>query len=243
MKRIRARAIVAILVLALVGTAVSAQTYKVAISQIASSAIMEQLVKAIADAAGVTFDIQVVPAARAVYLIEQGQVDIQMPKGIITNPAKLKEQAFDFATTPLSRSAYVLYTAKNKNIDPAELKKGNPKGYKIETAMASVDTWEFAAMPSTNIDASLKKIDSGLIDGYLYSQISTDASLKALGLKSIKRQFYSYSLLGFTIKKGGIGGPVDKVITDGMNKIHASGLYDKIMGDLAKQGDYNNWQP
>ncbi len=243
MKRTRTAAVATLLAIVLTAAPAGAQAYKVAISQIASSATMESLAKAIAAAMGVTFEIQVVPATRAVYLIEHGEVDIQFPKGLPSDLSKAKDLAYDFAAVPLSRSAWVLYTSKSKPIDPAELKKGNPKGYKIETAAANVDSWEFAALPSSNIEASLKKIDAGLIDGYLYSQISTDAALRSLGLKTIKRQLYSYSLLGFTIKKGGSGGPVDKFLTEGMGTIRASGVYDKIMGDLAKQGDYDDWQP
>jgi polar amino acid transport system substrate-binding protein len=235
--------VIALLLVLLSCTMAVAETYKVAILQISATNTMVDLAKALADAQGVTFDIQVVPSARAVYLIENNQVDLVFPRSMITDPEKLKELKYDVAEAVLSRSAYVLYTNKLKSISPADLKKGNPKGYKIETAIANVDSWEFKALPSTNIEGSLKKIDSGAIDGYLYSQLSTDPPLKTLGLKSIKRQLYSYSQLGFNIQKGKAGSSFDKLISEGMKKIRADGTYDKIMGDLVKTGEYIDWQP
>jgi ABC-type amino acid transport substrate-binding protein len=243
MGRIRAKAMAAILIAALSGAVASAETYKVAIIQLQTSGVIESLAKALAEAEGVTFEIQIVPSARAVFLIENNQVDIAFPRSVITDPAKLKDLKFDYSAAVLSRSAYVLYTNKKSNIDAAELKKGNAKGYKVETNASNVNSYEFKALPSDNIEASLKKIDAGFIDGYLYSQISGDTALKNTGLKSIKRQFYSYSQMGFTIKKGTAGGALDKILVDGMKKIQANGTYDKIMGDLAKQGEYNDWQP
>jgi len=243
MRSITRKLLVFALLSVLTLTAAVGQTYKVAIPQLSASSIVEALIKALGEEEGVTMEIQTVPAARALYLLENGQVDILVPKSVITDAAKLAEQNFDYATPVLSRSAYVLYTNKSKNIDPAELKKGNPKGYKIETNTANVDSFEFKALPSSNIEASLKKVDSGVIDGYLYSQISSDAALKGLGLKTIKRQLYNFSELGFGIKKGGVNGVVDKLLVNGMKRLRANGKFDKIMGDLIKQGEYDEWQP
>ena len=46
-----------------------AQSYKVAIGQLPTIESFKSLVKAIGEAAGATFDVQVVPNARALYLI------------------------------------------------------------------------------------------------------------------------------------------------------------------------------
>jgi polar amino acid transport system substrate-binding protein len=223
----------------------TAAVINVAISQLspATTETFKNYMLAIAEETNSTFEIQIVPAARALYLIENNQVDIAMPKTIIRIPSMVKDFKYDYSTALLPSSAYVLYTSKSKNITAAELKKGNPKGYNIETNSSLVDMFEFKAQPSTSIEASLKKVDTGTIDGYLYSQISTDAALKTLGLKNIKRQYYKDSELGFMIKKGTIGSPIDKILVDGTNKLKANGKFDKFMGDAIKQGKYDDWQP
>jgi polar amino acid transport system substrate-binding protein len=237
------RLIAAIALLSAIAAAVGAQTYKAAIVQVSTSETFKSLLMAIGEEMKVTFDAQIAPGARTTFLIENKQVDVVMPSTALKAAAEIAALKYDYSTDTIYKNAYVLYTNKGKPIDIAELKKGNPKGYKIETGGANLTLFGFTALPSTSADGSMKKVDAGAIDGYLFSQTTSDAALKAAGVKNIKRQLYDYYDLVFLLQKGSRGGPLDKLISAGIAKLKANGRFDKIIGDVAKSGQYVDWQP
>lgn len=138
----------------------------------------------------------------------------------------------------------MLFTNKAKPVAVADLKNGNAKGYKIETDGSLLDYFPFAVTSSTSMEASLKKLDSGAIDGFLFSQGSADPTLKRLGLKNIARQYYDTYNAKFLLQKGAQSGPLDSMITEGLTKLKANGKYQEIMGPyLATAAKYVEWQP
>jgi polar amino acid transport system substrate-binding protein len=228
---------------AILCAALSAQSYKVAIVQVSTSESFKALVEAIGAATGAKFEVQVVPSSRVAYLVENKQADFGLPLLGVKDPAKTAALPYDYATASIYKNAFVLYSSKARPVDVAELKKGNAKGYKIESGGSNPNQYDFTASLSSNAEGSLKKIDAGSIDGYIYSQITTDGILKSTGLKSIKRQLYNDYELMFILQKGGRGGALDKLILDGMAKIKASGRFDAILGDIIKAAKYDDWQP
>ena len=144
----------------------------------------------------------------------------------------MKALNYDYSTAVMYKSSFVLFTNKSKPLDIADLKKGNTKGYKIETDISMVNQLDFTAIPSTNVEASLKKVAAGTIDGFVHSEATTDAVLKNMKVPTIKRQLYDQYDLVFPIQKGGKGGKVDKMLSDGIAKLKANGKFDQIMGDL-----------
>jgi polar amino acid transport system substrate-binding protein len=228
-----------------VSAGLAAQEYKVVVPQVSPTAIdvYTKTITAIAESEGKTVSVQVLPFARCVYLMEMKQADIQSAITQIPDTAKWAELKYDYSTSPFLDIVFVLYTNKAKPITAAELKAGNAKGYKIETETAHVPHFPFAS-PSTNIDASLNKLAAGTIDGYIFSQGSTDAALKRLALKNIHRENYTTLNGVFLIQKGGRGGPIDKMITSGLAKIKANGKYQEIVGAYAETASkFIEWQP
>jgi polar amino acid transport system substrate-binding protein len=224
----------------------AAKDYKVVIAQLSpvSTEAYTKIITAIIEATGNTATVQVLPFARAVYMIETKQADIESTIVAIPDKAKWASLKYDYATTEALKIVFVLYANKAKAIDVAELKKGNPKGYKLETDAAHVDHFSFAMAGSTSVDASLKKVDSGAIDGYVFGQPSADAALKRLGYKNVLREYYDTWSGSFLIQKGGRGGETDRMLTDGIAKVKASGKYQEIMRDVMAAGSqYNEWQP
>jgi len=222
-----------------------AQEYKVVIPQLSPATVetYTNLAKAIFDAAGIKATIEVVPFARAIFMVQDKQADMLVSE--IENPitAKAASQKFDTSTTPLFQIVFVLYANKAKPVDATELQKGNPKNLVIETDSAHVDFFSFTPVASTAFDASLKKVDAGRIDGYIFAQPSVDATLKNLGLKNITRTFYSSYTTKIILQKGARGGALDKAITSGVEKIKANGTYDTIMGKyVAGASKYIEWQ-
>jgi polar amino acid transport system substrate-binding protein len=230
----------------LVLSGLSAQDLKGVVPQLSPAATdaYSKIIQAIADVGGKKITVQVLPFARAIYMIETKDADVESSVVQIPDQKKWAALKFDYSSAELLKIAFVLYTNKAKPISVADLKAGNAKGYKIETDSAHVDHYAFSAAPSTSIDASLQKVDSGAIDGFLFSQGSTDAALKRLGLKHITRQYYDTFSGVFMLQKGGRGGPVDAMISDGIAKLKANGKYQEIMGAYAAAASkYIEWQP
>ena len=236
-------AIVAIVLLAGLGSVTYGDAFKAAVMDLPVTAAFSGLATAIAQVTNNTLDIQVVPPPRTVYLIENKVVDFTLPMLAMKDPAKVKVLNYDYSTAVMYKSSFVLFTNKNKPVDIEDLKKGNTKGYKIETDISMVNQLEFTGIPSTSIEASLRKVAAGRIDGFIHSQASTDAVLKSLNLTSLHRQFYEEFDLVFPIQKGARGGRVDKMLTDGLARLHANGKYDQLIGDLVKADSYIDWQP
>jgi polar amino acid transport system substrate-binding protein len=191
MRKVFALAVaLAVTVFALV--AVSAASYKVVVPQLspASTAAYSGLVTEVLKAEGVTVTPEIMPFARCIYLMENNQADILYT--IIANPDKTKwgKIKFDYSVTETHKIVFVLNSNKNKPVTVNELKTGNARKLKIETDSAHTEYFSFNVLPSTAIDGSLQKIESGQIDGFIFSQASTDAALKRLGLKNIKREYF-----------------------------------------------------
>jgi hypothetical protein len=212
------------------------------IGQLPISDPLSKLMTAMCEAMNVKIEIQVVPMARLTYLIETKQVDIALPMLRLKDPDQIKLLNYDYSTVIFDKSPFVLYTNKKKPVDIANLKNGNSMGYKIETDIGNIKLFGFTAQGSTNIEASLKKVNDGLIDGFLHSAV-VDPILQSLSLTNIKRQLYEYFDIGFALQKGGQGGPVDKFLTEGMKRLMDTGKFDQIMGFLIKQETYDDWQP
>lgn len=178
------------------------------------------------------------------YTIENKQADILSAIVQIPDQKKWAAQKFDYSTAELLKIVWVVYSTKGKSVNVAELKKGNAQGLKIETDGAHLEHFPFAATASTNIDASLKKVDAGTIDVYVFTQGSGDAAMKRLGLKNITRQYYDTMSGVFMLQKGARGGPIDQMLTSGLAKIKANGKYQEIVGPYAAGASpYVEWQP
>jgi len=227
----------------MMGGAVWAQSYKVAIMQLPATALYQELMLAIANEAGAKIDIQVVPPARALALVESKSVDIEVPQLISHNPERLRTLPFDYSTEVIYTSAFVLYTNKAKPVDVGVLKSGNPKGYVIETDLSNLSSFEFKCTPTTSFEASLKKVDSGVIDGFIFTQSSIDPILRKMGLKNIKRELYDNFPLVCALGKGSRGGQADRMLSVGLKKLRANGRFDKLMGQYVATAKYNDWQP
>lgn len=228
-----------------VSAGLAAQEYKVVVPQVSQMAIdvYTKTITAIAESEGKTVSVQVLPFARCIYTMEMKQADIQSAITQIPDTTKWADLKYDYSTSPFLDIAFVLYTNKAKPVTVAELKAGNPKGYKIETETAHVPHFPFAS-PSTSIDASLNKLAAGTIDGYIFSQGSTDVVLKRLALKNIHREYYATLKGVFLLQKGARGGPIDKMITSGLAKIKANGKYQEIVGAYSETASkYIEWQP
>jgi polar amino acid transport system substrate-binding protein len=238
------RMLLAFALAAAVGSGLAAQaTYKAALYDVPTVQFYKDLFAEIEKVAGVKFEIQVVPPARADYLVINGQVDVEAPHLKPKDPAALASLKLDFGQFVITNYCFVLFSNKAKQIDVADLKKGNPKKFVVETDTANVNLYGFAAAPSSSVEASLQKVNDGKIDGYIHSQTTTDPFAKKMSLTNCKRSIFEIYEGTYTLPKGQAGGALDKLLTDALKKMKASGRLDQIMGKLNAGQVYNDWQP
>jgi polar amino acid transport system substrate-binding protein len=240
------KSLLLIAALALGCASLAAKDFKVVVPQLSplSTATYQKLIEAVVSATGNAAVVQVVPFARSLYSMETNQADIMSSIVAIPDKAKWSALKFDYSTAESVSVVFVVYAKKGKPLDVAALKQGSAAGLKLETETTHVNHFPFAIAPSSSPDASLKRVDAGEIDAFIYSQASGDAALKRLGLKNVTRQYYDTWHGVFLLKKGTRGGEIDKMISDGMAKIKADGSYQAIMGQLvAGASTYIDWQP
>lgn len=241
------RAFIAGCVLAFaVSTRAGAQTYKVVVPQLSPSTIevYKNLASAILEGSGAKFTIEVMPFAKAIDAVEKKEADLLV--SAVGNPDSAKAAAlkFDYSTADLFSLVFVAYSNKGKPVDPADIKNGNPKNLVIETDIAHAEFFPFRAVGSTSMDASLKKVDGGKIDAFIFAQPSSDATLKRLGLKNVTRQYYESFRAKAILQKGARGRALDKLLTSGLEKAMASGKYKQVMEKyLEGAAKYQEWQP
>lgn len=188
--------------------------------------VLVDLVKAIAAETGSKISIQVVPFKRSLKSVIDKQVNFHMP--LIKNPevddAKLP---YDHSTATIFHVNFVLYSNKNKALDLNKLGQ-----YKLETDAAHVQYFPFKVAPSSDIASSLKKVDAGRIDGFIFADNASDPLVAKLGLKNIKRQLYKVFDVKIILPKGSQGGDVDKFFSEAIKKLQDKGEYVKIMGKI-----------
>lgn len=219
----------------MLGTSVFAKEYKASIAKIPSAVYMLELLKAMGDVSGNKIEATIQPFAKSMADVQEKKVDFHLP--FIQPPqASNSGKDFDYSTEAVFYTNFVLYSNKSKNIDKAKL-----KDYKIETDSSHTQLFDFPVIPSTSIVDSLRKVDSGAIDGFIFAEPSTDKVLKGAELKNIRRDFYKRYETKAILPKGGNGGETDKMISDTLAKLKSQGRYDKIMGPINMP--YDNWQP
>ena len=220
-----------------------AKTYKVAILEITSANLYENLFIALGEETGNVFQTKVYPIARATYMIENNLVDIQAPRIKGKDEAYNAALKFDFAAESISKIPFVLYTNKNKPLDVDNLRSGNSKGYKIEVFGPNVYQFGFRAIVSNKPMPSFRVLSAGRIDGYISAQDTGDEVLKSLKLTNIRRQLWDLFDISITLQKGQAGGKLDKIISEGIKKLKAKGKLDQIMSGIEDHSKYVDWQP
>jgi polar amino acid transport system substrate-binding protein len=218
------------------------QEYHIALKELPTTHYYLDLLNAIAGEMGMSLDIQILPSARADYLIATSRVDMDIPVLDVDEYERPARQ-YDCGSVVLYKSAFVLFTAKGHTIDIADLKAGNSRRYEIESDISIANQLGFSASPSTNIEGSLRKVNEGKIDGYIFSQTSTDPVAGNLKLPMVQRQLYRYFSLYYALKKGERGGALDRLIVEGIDRLKSEGKYETIIGKLIAGAHYDNWQP
>jgi polar amino acid transport system substrate-binding protein len=205
------------------------------ISESPQKGVLVFLVKSWDDAMDDQIEIGVYPYKRSLTNAISGESDFQFP--FIKNPKQKTVPAdFDYSTTPIYNVNFVLYCNKNKKIDRSQIEK-----YTITTDAAHISLFDFKIGSEFEIEGALKKLDVGRIDGFIHADVAADPVLKNLGLKNISRELFEVFPVHAILAKGKQGSDVDKMITEALKRVKASGKYSELMDPVYKS--YDNWQP
>ena len=224
---------VAMMLLSVIPT--RAADMKATIAEMPPTPILVEFVEAMAKTSGKDIEIQVVPFNKSVHDLVDGKADFHFP---LIKADNIPEDQLDYAystETPFHVN-FVLYTNKNKPIDKSKL-----KDYKIETDLAHVAYFDFPIKGSTRTDSSLKKVNAGRIDGFIFADTPSDPVIKKEGLKNIHRELYKVFDSKIILPKGEKGKATDVFLTETIQKMRADGSLDKIMSPLDQP--YDDWQP
>jgi polar amino acid transport system substrate-binding protein len=113
--------------------------------------------------------------------------------------------------------------------------------YNIETDAAHVQYFHKTIIPSSNLESSLKKVNIGRIDGFIFADVACDPIVKSLNLSNIRRELYKRFDVKIILPKGEQGKSVDNLLTAAVGKLKSTGEYNNIMGIL--DTPFNDWQP
>lgn len=181
----------------------------------------------------ITFE--VMPFKRSMQEVLSGKSDFHAP--ILKDPGKTeKELGFAFSDANVWDVIFAIYTPKNKIVDIRNL-----QGLNIETEAAHTAFFDFPVKPSTCIDCSLKKVDAGRIDGFIFAAMECDEIVKKLGLKNIKSAAFRTYEGKFVLPLGEKGKKTNAVLTEIFNRTKKNGDYAKTLGPIVEY--YKNWKP
>lgn len=222
-----------------------AQTYTVLIGDIPGIDSLITMTEELGKEMKVTLEIKKVPIQRMINMMIERQADFGAPMLKIKDPNAIKNLPYLYSTESIQQMCFILYTNKSKPIDVENLKNGNSKGYKIESDVSNMQMFNFKTLQSTNPAASFKKVNDGLIDGYILGSEPGDTILRASkdSMKNVKRQLWETYDIGYVLSNTDKAAAIDKMIGEGLKKLKANGKMDSIMADVRKSGVYDNWQP
>jgi polar amino acid transport system substrate-binding protein len=187
---------------------------------------------------GPSFEITTAPFARSLAAVTDGSADIHIP---IIRPPHTGDLPFSLAAATLHQTPFVLYTNKDKPISLTDLHEGSK--YHIETDVGHVGYFDFPVVGGASNESSLKKVNAGRIDGYIFSAVTSDALIEQLGLKNIHRTFYRMLDVTGALPKGGSGDAADRWLS----ALVAAGRQDPAfvaLQDKANTGYRGpDWQP
>ncbi len=192
--------------------------------------ILVDMVKAIDKVMGSSSEIGVFPFPRSIDNVLQGKAAYHLPEleDPKTDPASLP---FDLSDAMFFKVHFVLYSTKGAGVTLENLATK-----KIETSIAHTRYFPFNIKGSSNFESSMKKVNAGRIDGFIFAMLEMDSLVEKLKLTNIERQLYQSFEVRAILPKGQKGGETDKYLQAGMDKLVASGEYAKIMGPLL--GEY-----
>ncbi|HCY86010.1 MAG TPA: hypothetical protein DHV36_12815 [Desulfobacteraceae bacterium] len=197
--------------------------------------VLVDFTKALAKVSGKDIEFSVVPFARSMNNVVSGRADFHMPLIAVPN-INMETLDYDYSTETIFHVNFVMYTKKGRNVTKEALPTA-----KVETDLAHVNYFDFSIKGSANIEQSLKKVNTGRIDAFIFADFASDPLVKKNNFNNIQRDLFKVYDVKIILPKGGRGGPTDQFLSQAIGKLKSSGDFERIMGQI--DTPYDNWQP
>lgn len=178
---------------------------------------------------------KIFPFKRSMHNLLTGKADLHMP--ILFDPSGDNEKlAYSHSKERIFEVIFAVYTKNGITLNHDDLSQ-----YHVETDSAHVGLFPFFVSPSISIEQSLKKLNSGRVDAFIFAAKETDAVLQRLGLNSqINRKFYKKYDVKIALRKDRAGAQLDEKLSKIIQKLNEKGTLKRIF--LPVDNYYNNWQ-
>ena len=171
------------------------------------------------------------PFKRSLMMAASGEADFHFPL-IKDQDETVSALPFGYSSTTIFTINFVLYTRRGVALDIDNL-----KSYRIATHSGHANLFPFPVIEDHSIEGSLRKVESGRIDGFIFADVGTDPVLFDLGLMGIQRQLYKVYDVHAVIAHEEKGGPVDQFITEATRNMDRA-----ILGLAMVDQPYRDWQ-
>ena len=204
--------------------------------------VLVEIVKAIDEVYEGDIEIRVAPFVRSLQNVMQGRADFHIPGWVEFTPDPSKSYPLARVPYPLGKVEMVLYSnaakpISKKDIDSA-MAKGGPFPYVIEVGVQEM--FNFPTAPSNDTIQSLKKVQAGRIDGYLWPP-EADVNVRELNLNRIHREFLALYDDPIIVQNSERGVEVSEILDKALRKLDAQGRLEGLHAQMHMP--YQKWQP
>lgn len=186
--------------------------------------------------------IEVFPFGRSVNNVIEGKADFHAPS--VRDPQVVPDIPFTWAAEPMGVVSFVIYSNVSKPLTRKMIEDslaGKAASLKLECAPGFEVIAKVPAVPSNDLENSLQKLQKGRIDALIWAQTEVDAVLRSQKMAFVHRELWKEMEGTVEIAKGPQGAEVDKIVSDLLRKLKASGRLQKLW--VAVHKPYEDWQP
>ncbi|NIZ15393.1 transporter substrate-binding domain-containing protein [Phaeobacter sp. HF9A] len=166
-------------------------------------------------------DIKVVPFPRSIKMLIDQDARVQLP---MLDPGNGKPPApgLQFSSAEVHPVPFALYYNRDKPLDMDNLGQ-----YNIETEQSHVPFFDVEFSGSTCVECSLKKVNSGRIDGFVFASPVVGEILQANDLPNVAEVPFQDYPARFLIREGDV--EMDAALSKAIDNMRASSRLDIVL--------------
>jgi len=209
----------------------------------ADNGVFVDIIKAIDDNFDGKIARQVFPFPQSLDYVIKGRTDFHLPM-IRNKLISTDSLPYDYSTEKMGDVCFVIYSNKDNPVTMETIqavKNKNPIPLKIKSMGGFLDYFDFPIEEAGSVESGLQEVNFKRIDAFIFAQEECDFTLKRFGLKNVHRSLYDYFDDVFVIPKGERGKEVDKILTECLKKLKATGEMKKLHEKVHLA--YQDWQP
>lgn len=226
--------------------AVCDDTYDVSLAMMDKSAVFNkatkkqegayiELLNFVESKTNLKFDKIIYPFERSLQNVISKNSDLHIP--LIQNPTIPEDQLpYYLSNLTLFEVPFVLYTNKKKNINLENL-----EFHSLVTDSAHTGFFPFKISPTHCISCSIKMVNKGRLDGFIFAQAEVDHYIKEFKLKNIRRQLYKNFSVKLVFPRSPRGLKLKACFEKEFSRLKDTGFLNKFLSPVI--GNYDNWQP